>query len=307
MTFIHDQNNNDSSSSINQSYALRPTNDLVFKALFSYHPQSSNRLLLSFLSSFLPFPISSLEILPTDLYDFDNINAKEIRLDINAKINDQTAVNVEMQMSGNIREIGDRAYYYLCALTMDQPTKGYSYSKHNRVIQIFLLDFRHYRDEDSRHHFLIYNPKHKIQLTEKAEIIMIEIQKEVQRIENIEKMSLYQKWCYFLAKAEVGKKDRIIEEMMKEEIFREAMDVMERINADQRLKDMAFARKKREMDEAQIRYEGIKQGIQQNQLDTAKALLAIGMTEEQIEAITHLEIKEIHELKKSGLQIQNES
>lgn len=166
------------------NYQLEATNDFVFKALFTHEPVVGHQWCKSFLEALIGFPIYHLEVAPCDIYS-QNVEAKDIRLDISLWINQNIVTNIEMQINHSMKEIANRSLYYDSLLFTNQTTK---------------------------------------------EIPTINWSKSSNNQRNSQRRNV-----------------------------QEGGGAIEEMNKDERLRDLAYARKKWEMDERQIRYEGLKE------------------------------------------------
>ena len=104
-----------------------PTNDVVFKLLFS-KPENSE-LLISFLTAVLKpaRPIKSVQILNPELPK-DTAVDKTIVLDVMAKLSDDSKIDVEMQVDDR-KNLRKRIPFYLARLHQSQLEPGDPYHK----------------------------------------------------------------------------------------------------------------------------------------------------------------------------------
>jgi predicted transposase/invertase (TIGR01784 family) len=115
----------------------KPTVDVIFKRVFG-NPNNT-QCLESFLSELLKVQVKCLEILSCEPVK-DNPSTKSVRLDILAKLNGRTEVNIEVQVkkdSGTLK----RSLYYWSKLYSNQLRVGEIYDDLRPVISIFLLNF----------------------------------------------------------------------------------------------------------------------------------------------------------------------
>jgi len=132
-----------------------PTNDYIFKKLFG--EEKDKIILISFLNAlfkeydFLPY-IEDLTIKnseTTKSYDVE----KQSRLDIKAKIDNETYIDIEMQ-NRSYFDLIDRGIYYCSKILAEETVKERNY-KYPKVVSIWVIN-----DElDSDHpHFKHQNP-----------------------------------------------------------------------------------------------------------------------------------------------------
>ena len=113
------------------------TNDYMFRAVL----QKNNKVLRGLLCSLLHLDekdISSVTI-TNPIVLGDALEDKEFRLDINVILNDNTLINLEMQVANQLNW-KNRSISYLCR-SYDQLHKGQNYSAAKPVIHIGFLDY----------------------------------------------------------------------------------------------------------------------------------------------------------------------
>ena len=118
------------------------TNDYMFR----YILQKNKKVLKGLICSLLhlqPKQIENVEITnPIDLSE--DIDGKDFILDINVLLNDNTQINLEMQVE-NKHNWPDRSLAYLCR-SFDQLYRGQEYEEALPLIHIGLLDYTLFRD-----------------------------------------------------------------------------------------------------------------------------------------------------------------
>ena len=118
------------------------TNDYLFRALL----QQNNKVLTGLIASLLhlsPSEISSVEITNPIILG-ESINDKTFFLDIRVDLNQNTLINLEMQVI-NEHNWPERSLSYLCR-EFDQLSAGQSYESVKPAIQIGLLNFTLFPD-----------------------------------------------------------------------------------------------------------------------------------------------------------------
>ena len=118
------------------------TNDYLFRALL----QQNNKVLTGLIASLLhlsPSEISSVEI-TNPIVLGESINDKTFFLDIRVNLNQNTLINLEMQVI-NEHNWPERSLSYLCR-EFDQLSAGQSYESVKPAIQIGLLNFTLFPD-----------------------------------------------------------------------------------------------------------------------------------------------------------------
>ena len=105
-----------------QDYKLNLRNDYVFKMLHYVNQEVGKEIFASIVEAFTGLKAESVTFAPTDLYAFDPAG-KDVRYDLNAKINLKNAVDLEMQVH-HMDAVPDRAGYYAAMLYVNQNNKG---------------------------------------------------------------------------------------------------------------------------------------------------------------------------------------
>ena len=151
------------------------TNDYMFR----YILQKNTKVLKGLICSLLhlqPKQIKSIEITnPIDLSE--DIDGKDFVLDINVLLNDDTQINLEMQVE-NKHNWTDRSLSYLCR-SFDQLYRGQEYEEALPVIHIGFLDYTLFPDVpefyatnmlmNTKNH-RIYNDKFKLSVVDLSQI-----------------------------------------------------------------------------------------------------------------------------------------
>lgn len=113
------------------------TNDYMFRAVL----QSNNRVLRGLICSLLH--LTEQEVVSAKVTNpiilGESIQDKEIRLDINVLLNNQTLINLEMQVTNRLNW-QNRSVIYLCR-SFDSLAHGQDYNQAKSVIHIGFLDY----------------------------------------------------------------------------------------------------------------------------------------------------------------------
>lgn len=120
----------------NLLYTLK--NDILFKALFG--KEGNEKYLKSLLEALFQLPIYKIEIITE--YTLEQLAKEEKggRLDILAKINDSTYVNIELQIRDE-KNIEERTLYYASRLLTEKSQKVERYEELDDVIMVNILDY----------------------------------------------------------------------------------------------------------------------------------------------------------------------
>lgn len=297
------------------------TSDYVFKRIFG---QEENKgALIDFLESILNISIHDIKInnpeLPKDFSD-----SKYGVLDLKVTLNDDTIVNVEMQVQ-NQHNIEQRSAWYLSNTYANQLSESEPYLKCKKVIVINILNFKYYKRNSyhsiARMKFEESMEDEKINLgynledqyaTNYLEMHVIELPKFKQK--NPEVGTKLEQWLWLF----VGGEDKVKEaskfnkeiERINKKLASMSLSREERNNYEFRLKSIrdeisaiAYATEKgltqgiKEGREKGLQ-EGIKEGIQKEKRNTIKKLLEKNFSIEEIEEITGINKKEIKKISK---------
>ena len=113
------------------------TNDYMFRAMLQRSKGALKGIVCS-ITGFKPEQIKSVEILnPIELGK--SVEAKDFILDIRVLLNDDTVVNLEMQVL-NLGNWPERSLGYLCR-SFDSLSRDQDYIETKSVIQVCFLDF----------------------------------------------------------------------------------------------------------------------------------------------------------------------
>jgi predicted transposase/invertase (TIGR01784 family) len=298
--------------------------DYIFKTLLTR--DDSEIVRNSMLSAFTGLTIVKSTIVenepPIDL----SVLEKQIRLDVHCITDENKEINIEMQANAMDGDSGlnehanlrCRSIYYASKLFAGQNAERYS--EMNQTFQIMVCGYRVFGDNDLIHKFHYTDGKYI--LSDICNIIFVELPK-IQKLlsEDFAKLSSEEQWALFIEN--IDKKEfaeKILKQSAREE-FRMAVNTLsgisksreEQIRYISRLKfqkdlihSRAVARDEgfdEGFDEGETkgretgRQEGLQQGLRQGILKTAKNLLSLGLTDEQIATATDLSVDEIEKLK----------
>ena len=246
-------------------------NDFMFKhSLGNDQDPDSFYLLKLFIEGILNISCKSITILNPDLV-VENIEDKDMLLDIRVQTNTGDYVNIEMQYSAFSKNQYQRFQIYGASLLSRQEKEGDDYQKNiNHVYQIIFIDdidkanlklYDRYESRNEEGKLEKYNLLTRVYV-QMPYINLIKKQKKLEEFSEIEK------GIYIFENGITDdiirlKEDNKVVEIMKEKI--------ERFNQDEQLRDMAYKRSlnhwANERDKQDMyekgKEEGIKQGIEQ--------------------------------------------
>ena len=279
-------------------------NDFMFKhSLGNDQDPGSFYLLKLFIEGILNISCKSITILNPDLV-VENIEDKDMLLDIRVQTNTGDYVNIEMQYSAFSKNQYQRFQIYGASLISRQEKEGDDYQKNiNHVYQIIFIDdidkanlklYDRYESRNEEGKLEKYNLLTRVYV-QMPYINLIKKQKKLEEFSEIEK------GIYIFENGITDdiirlKEDNKVVEIMKEKI--------ERFNQDEQLRDMAYKRSlnrwanerdKQDMYEKGKEEgieEGIKQGIEQGKYNLIKQLFNKYYSEEDDNILENLNNQE---------------
>ena len=253
-------------------------NDFMFKhSLGNDQDPGSFYLLKLFIEGILNISCKSITILNPDLV-VENIEDKDMLLDIRVQTNTGDYVNIEMQYSAFSKNQYQRFQIYGASLLSRQEKEGNDYQKNiNHVYQIIFIDdidkanlklYDRYESRNEEGKLEKYNLLTRVYV-QMPYINLIKKQKKLEEFSEIEK------GIYIFENGITDdiirlKEDNKVVEIMKEKI--------ERFNQDEQLRDMAYKRSlnrwANERDKQDMyekgKEEGIEEGIKQVIIEKSK-------------------------------------
>lgn len=281
---------------------MNPKVDFVFKSIFGNEKQPE--ILISFLNavfgytgekSIIKVQIENPNIEKTDIEDKYSI------LDIKATANDDTKLDIEIQIKNNYDMI-PRTIYYLSKLLEEQMNEGDNYTKILKTVTINLLNFELLQNNDRIHNTFIYKEKDTNEvLTELTEIHFIEFTKL--RGKKIDTDNLLNDWLLFIENPESEAVEMLAKKIPEINEARKALEVLSldkqaRMTYDMRQKALKDKVSSLENAEKKGRDEGIKEGEKKKVLEMAKKMLSKNKPIDEIMEFTDLTKEQIEELKK---------
>ena len=188
------------------------TNDYIFKKVFA--KDENNGELKDLLEAILEMKIEKVEVKNPELPK-DALDEKLSILDIKAQINEDTIIDIEMQVT-NKYNIGERSSLYLSKLVAGQLSASQEYKKLKKAISINILNFNyfetntyhnvaHMKFEETREDKYVdmgYEREQQI-ATPKLEMHFIELPKFIKK--NAGTNTKLEQWLWLLA----GKEEKI--------------------------------------------------------------------------------------------------
>ncbi len=221
------------------------------------------------------------------------------RLDILAILNDNTTVNVEVQVL-NPYDFIDRSLYYWSGNYYNNLKAGQDYTEVKKTIAINILNYEQFEEGPFHETARIKRDYQNKILTDKMELHFIQIPKFVKEKGKI-KPKLKQ-WMQFISQANQKEVELAMEENQE---IKKANDEYEYLTGEEAERRLAFLRDKAIKDENNIRKragqegeaKGMAKGMAEEKKQIAKKMLTMKLGIEQIEEATGLTKQEIEDLK----------
>jgi predicted transposase/invertase (TIGR01784 family) len=292
---------------------LDPRNDLPFKRIFGEHPD----LLMSFLNALMPLEkhqrIESLEYLPAEQVP-ENPAKKNSIVDVRCKDNYGRQFIVEMQMLwSNVFE--NRMVFNASKAYVRQLNEGEFYNLLQPVYALAILsDTFDDKTEEFYHHYRIVNYRNTEEVIAGLEFVMVELPKfKPEKMADRQMASL---WLRFLNEVKEGRSSNIADELKENAYIRRALDICEEgaftdaelaaydkywdiIRTEGALIAVSEARgeaRGRAEGEAKGRAEGRAEGREESLAGVVRNCERNGISVEQIQVITGLEVEKIREI-----------
>ena len=251
-------------------------NDFMFKhSLGNDQDPGSFYLLKLFIEGILNISCKSITILNPDLV-VENIEDKDMLLDIRVQTNTGDYVNIEMQYSAFSKNQYQRFQIYGASLLSRQEKEGDDYQKNiNHVYQIIFIDdidkanLKLYDRYESRNE---EGKPEKYNLLTRVYVQMPYINL-IKKQKKLEEFSEIEKGIYIFENGITDDIIRLKEDNKVVEIMKEKID---RFNQDEQLRDMAYKRSlnrwANERDKQDMYEKGKEEGIKQEKYNLIKQL-----------------------------------
>ena len=266
--------------------------DFVFANLFG--KKNHEKVLMCLLNSILNGKphINSITLAPTE-YRKVFPDGKSARLDIVAITDDETRINIEMQCWNN-GNIADRASFYQSKLRDKVIKEGMTYSNIPNIISIWICDDNVTHRKGCVHEIVNMYKANNIDEVEVASDKFRQFIIELTKLETGSHMFLndmFMVWMQFIKDP-----NSIPDEFLNIPEVKEAMDELRYMSADEETRSIYEARIKEINDMNSALATKFDEGAKYQALETAKNLIKIGLSIEQISQATGLSIDEISHL-----------
>jgi predicted transposase/invertase (TIGR01784 family) len=278
--------------------------DTIFKAVFSSDDPDSNEALRLLLSACTKRLVSNVKIIGNELLPPYH-GAKSPRLDIHVTFNDGEVADIEMQLSKSHDNLKARSVYYSALLLSGQSKRGKPYKQIKRVYQVFFLNFVMFTQSRKlpRRYFFLEEEEHD-KLGDEIEIIFYEMPKLEQAVHEIlvgkkdmANLTDEEKWCIYLKYRYEEQAQPLIRTLCREEVgIMHAERALKKVDRDYLKYAKQMAEIKNEYErwvmEDEVREKVVAEvyaeALAKEKNESAKKMKALGLSTEQIQAVTGL-------------------
>ena len=273
------------------------SNDYVFKRIFG--KGGNEKILKSLLEAILKINIQKIELKNPEIPK-ETINEKLSILDIKAEINDNTMIDIELQV-GNTVAIERRLVVYNAKMIAGEIKVSEKYQKAKDTIVICIINdnvvkrnaylslamLKYEKTEEIRYVNIGYE-KEEEYLTDMVKYYIIELPKFKKKKPKV--TDILEKWLYV-----IGGDQKMMEEYKKEnEEIKEAIEQLKEMSADEYERELYEIRERSRLTYNTEMNEAKKKGIEEGKKEIAKKMKEKGVEVEFIQEITGLTIEEIN-------------
>lgn len=269
---------------------LSPKLDIVFKRMFG--DENNKDILQDFLKTYLDIEanekdliLKNTEITPKD------ITMKFSRFDLRVSTKKEE-IDIEIQVNKQ-KDFHKRTLYYASLLMNSNVKRGQKYADAKRVVILNILNHRMFPQyKDFFTTFILYDPKHKIQLTDALKIHILELPKiknaTLEQIRSNSKIA----WAAFFNAESEEEFDMLRENTLNRKI-QKAISVLGKLSVSEKMRSEAQKRENALFNErsalsaerAEGRAEGRVEGRKKEREEIIKKMRKANMSEEQIKSI----------------------
>ena len=220
---------------------LPPTDDRIFKTILT--SPEAKPLLIKLSSGIIGRKIIDVTVHPNELPVSDTQEKAE-RFDVNCKTNDGTQINLEMQASHIVEDLGgshknliSKGIYYMCDLHSSQPAKGQP--RYDKLAQTYQIMFCSYTIFPNRNNYVnSFSMRHDEDnelLHDAIRSVYVELSKlEKILLKPVEVMTDLEKFSVFLEYAANPKyRDTVNKVIESEEVLTVASNLLMSISQDE--------------------------------------------------------------------------
>lgn len=255
------------------------TNDYLFKT-FLQHNQKALKGLIAALLHMSPEEIRSVEI-TNPLEPGDYVTEKTLMLDVKVCFNNNTLINLEMQVI-NEHNWTDRSLTYLCR-TFDQLKSGEEYSSAKPAIQIGFLDFTLFPDVPEFYAtFKMMNVKNHMVYSDKFVLCVINLTC-INLATEEDKFYQIDRWAS-LFKATTWEEIHML--AAQNEYIKEASNTIYQISAEERIRQQCEAREDflRREKEKERRFREAEENLAKAEAELARLKALVAQLQAELDA-----------------------
>ena len=281
---------------------ITPKEDIVFKRLFG--SVGSENILRGLLEAILDIKIERVELNLNKELIKKYVKAKKNILDVLARLEDGTLINIEMQMATD-KSIEKRSLDYWSDLYTMQLEKGEKYENLRKTIAIWILDEDYFKNLKEYHNVFKIKEKNtnNDMYFKDFELHFLELNKL--RNSDILKPKKLDFWMWFI---DHTNKELVEMAYKSEKEIEEAVEKLRELSSDKMITMIMKAEDRKERDmlaRLDAKYEagieegekrGKKEGIIESKKEIAKKLKAKGLSIKEISEMTELSEEEIEKL-----------
>jgi len=275
------------------AHFLDPKNDLTFKRVFGEH----KHLCMSLINSMLPLekPIVSIEYQTGELLP-EIPGLRNSIVDVRCTDEDNRQFIVEMQMYWS-EMFKSRVLLNASKAYVKQLDKGEDFELLQPVYALNFVNDTFEKSPEMKdeyyHYYKIVNVKDTGKQIKGLEFLFIELPKF--KPQNRAEKKLQELWLRFLTEINETT-EKVPQELMKNELTREAVKYMEQAAYTKEQLDEYYNRKIDVMTERSVLIYAKKEGKMEEKIEIAKKLLLKGMSNEDVSGVTGLSKQQIEEL-----------
>ena len=279
---------------MNNTKTRELTEDYIFKRVFG--KKGNEDILKDLLESILEININKIEVIVGPEVEKVKIEDKLGIIDLKATINENTTIDIEIQVKDNHNMI-ERSTFYIAGLYHTGLKAGGVYESNNKVVGINILMFNIFEWKKFHSKGLIKEDELNRIMTDKLELHFLELPK-VLKSKNEGSKKLRQ-WLEFIYNKRKGEIEMAVKE---NENIAKAQQEYEYLIGDAAVQRLAFLRNKWESDHnsemAWERREAEKRGKMKEQKKIVKEMIKKNMQEEIILEVTKITKEELERIKK---------
>ena len=278
----------------NKEKLKTPQNDFLFKKIFA--KKENQGMLKELLEGILEISIKNIRAIQEVVMDKTTEEDKESRIDIQAEINEDTIINIEMQIrnEGNLVE---RSLFSGAALYHNSLKIGQNYKENKLSVVICILSFNLFESKKFIVSSRMRRDDNYEELTNGIRLYYIQLPKFIEQKD--ERKKKLAEWLYFISQEDKEGLKMAVKDNKK---VADAQEQLLELLQDEDVKLKIFAREKAEFDRQTAMYharkEGMEKGLKKARKEDAKKMLEKGISIDMVSEITGLSKEELEKLMK---------